>query len=146
MLPLSASPTQGGVPLLQELHFDDLIDRRSVLQFVNESRYQVLVVAREDAQMVSGLVAQALVVVCVEPHQYGGTTAKAKCDVKEQRGEAISTVLSHKKNSSGIEFFLQNGVGSMENCFARLQKQRNFYFFLTAGLFMRHYVLRFRSL
>lgn len=33
-------------------------------------------VAREDAQMVAGLVAQAVVVVCVEPHKYGGATAK----------------------------------------------------------------------
>lgn len=107
MLLLSASPTQGGVPLLQELHFNDLIDRRSVLQFVDESRYQVLVVAREDAQMVSGLVAQALVVVCVEPHQYGGTTAKTKCDVKEQCGGAISPVLSHKKTHLAWNFYFR---------------------------------------
>lgn len=39
-------------------------------------------VAREDAQMVSGLVAQAVVVVCVEPHKYGGTTAKATRDLR----------------------------------------------------------------
>lgn len=68
------SLTQGGVPLLQELHFDDLIDRRRVLQFIYESRNQVLVVAREDAQMVAGLVAQPVVVVGVEPHKYGEAT------------------------------------------------------------------------
>lgn len=62
---LIASPTQGRVSLLQEFHFDDLIDRWSILQFLYESRYQVLVVAREDAQMVARLVAQAVVVVCV---------------------------------------------------------------------------------
>lgn len=78
---LIASPTQGSVPLLQELHFDDLIDRWSILQFVYESRHQVLVVAREDAQMVAGLVAQSVVVVCVEPHEYGGATVKEMRDL-----------------------------------------------------------------
>lgn len=73
---LIASPTKGSVPLLQELHFDNLIDRWSILQFLYESCHQVLVVAREDAQMVAGLVAQSVVVVCVEPHKYGGATAK----------------------------------------------------------------------
>lgn len=73
---LIASPTQGSVPLLQELHFDNLIDRWSILQFIYESHHQVLVVAREDAQMVSGFVAQVVVVVCVELHNYGGTTGK----------------------------------------------------------------------
>lgn len=84
MLLLVASPTQGSVPLLQELHFNDLIDRRRVLQFICKSRHQVFVVAGEDAQMVSGLVAQAVVVVCVEPHKYGGTTAEAVKRFKEQ--------------------------------------------------------------
>lgn len=73
---LIESPTKGSVPLLQEFHFDNLIDRWSILQFIYESRHQVLVVAREDAQMVSRVVAQAVVVVCVEPHKYGGTTEK----------------------------------------------------------------------
>lgn len=76
MTSLIASPTQGSVPLLQELHFNNLIDRWSILQFIYESCHQVLVVAREDAQMVARLVAQAVVVVCVEPHKYGGATVK----------------------------------------------------------------------
>lgn len=71
---VTASPTQGGVPLLQELHFHDLIDRRGVLQLIDESRHQVLVVAREDTQVVSRLVLQVVLVVCVQPHEYGGTT------------------------------------------------------------------------
>lgn len=74
---LIESPTKSSVPLLQEFHFDNLIERWSILQFIYESCHQVLVVAREDAQMVSGFVAQAVVVVCVEPHNYGGTTAKS---------------------------------------------------------------------
>lgn len=69
-----ASPTQGSVPLLQELHFHDLIDRRSILQLIYESRHQVLVVAREDTQMVSRLVSQAVLVICVQSYKYGGTT------------------------------------------------------------------------
>lgn len=79
---LIASPTQGSVPLLQELHFDNLIERWRILQFIYESRHQVLMVSREDAQMVSGLVAQAVVVVCVEPHKYCGTTAKVTRDLR----------------------------------------------------------------
>lgn len=79
-------PTQGSVPLLQELHLDNLIDRWSILQFIYESHHQVLVVAREDAQMVSGFVAQPVVVVCVEPHNYGGTTAKAIRDLRNNAG------------------------------------------------------------
>lgn len=71
-----ASPTQGSVPLLQELHFHNLIDRRSILQLIYESRHQVLMVAREDAQMVSRLVSQAVLVICVQPYKYGGTTAE----------------------------------------------------------------------
>lgn len=43
-------------------------------------------VAREDAQMVSGFVAQPVVVVCVEPHNYGGTTAKAIRDLSNNAG------------------------------------------------------------
>lgn len=39
-------------------------------------------VAREDAQMVSRLVAQAVVAVCVEPHKYGGATAKVTRDLE----------------------------------------------------------------
>lgn len=73
---LTASPTQGSVPLLQELHFYNLIDRRSILQLIYESRHQVLVVAREDAQMVSWLVSQTVLVICVQPYKYGGTTAE----------------------------------------------------------------------
>lgn len=73
---LIASLTQSSVPLLQELHFDNLIDRWRILQFIYESCHQVLVVAREDTQMVSGFVAQSVVVVRVEPHTYSGTTTK----------------------------------------------------------------------
>lgn len=73
---LMASPTQGSVPLLQELHFHNLIDRRSIHQLIYESRHQVLVVAREDAQMVSRLVSQAVLVICVQSYKYGGTTAE----------------------------------------------------------------------
>lgn len=79
------SPTQSGVPLLQELHFDNLIDRWSILQLIYESRYQVLVVARENAQMVARLVAQPVVVVCVEPHKYGGATMEASRDLEPQK-------------------------------------------------------------
>lgn len=71
------TPTERCVPLLQELHLDDLIDRRGVLQLVNEGGDQVLVVARENAQMISRLVVQTLAVVGVQPHQDGGTTAEA---------------------------------------------------------------------
>lgn len=39
-------------------------------------------VAREDTQMVAGLVAQAVVVVCVEPHKYGGATVKKIRDLE----------------------------------------------------------------
>lgn len=73
---MTASHTEGSVPLIQKLHFDDLIDRWSVLQFVYECCHQVLMVAREDTQMVARMVAQAVVVVCVEPHKYGGATVK----------------------------------------------------------------------
>lgn len=38
-------------------------------------------VAREDAQMVARLVFQADVVVCVEPHEYGGATAKRRSEI-----------------------------------------------------------------
>lgn len=71
-----ASPTQGSVPLLQELHFHNLIDRWSILQLIYESRHQVLVVAREDAQMVSRLVSQAVLVICVQSNKYSGTTVE----------------------------------------------------------------------
>ena len=45
-------------------------------------------VARENAQMVAGLVAQAVVVVCVEPHEYGGATTKGD---KRFRGKNAAT-------------------------------------------------------
>lgn len=72
---LMPPPTECRVSLLQELHFHNLIDGRSILQLIYERCHQVLVVAGEDAQMVAGLVAQLVVVVCVEPHKYGGATA-----------------------------------------------------------------------
>jgi len=78
---MGAPPTEGRVPLLQELHFHDLIDRRSVLQSVEQNCHEVLVVAREDAQMVAGLVAQLLVVVCVEPNKYGGATGRERSEL-----------------------------------------------------------------
>ena len=74
-------PTQCCIPLLEELHLDDLIGRWGILQFVNECRHQFLVVAREDAQMVARLVSQAVVVVGVETYEYGGATV-------EKRGKA----------------------------------------------------------
>lgn len=69
-------PTECCIPLLQELDLDDLIDRRGVLQLVNEGGDQVLVVARENAQMVSRFVVQTFAVVGVKPHQDGGTTCR----------------------------------------------------------------------
>lgn len=70
------TPTKCCVPLFQELHLDDLIDRRSIIKFVNQGGNQVLVVARENAQMISRFVAQTLAVVGMESHQDGGTTAE----------------------------------------------------------------------
>lgn len=80
---LMASRTQRSVPLLQELHFHNLIDWRSILQLIYESRHQVLVVARENAQMVSRLVSQAVLVICVQPYKYGGTTVETSKPIGE---------------------------------------------------------------
>lgn len=43
------TPTERCVPLFQELHLYDLIDRWGILQLVNEGSDQVLVVARKNA-------------------------------------------------------------------------------------------------
>lgn len=62
-------------------------------------------VAREDAQMVSGLVAQAVVVVCVEPHKYGGTTAKATRDLRNSAAPlSVRFILStqHSQQNEGV--------------------------------------------
>lgn len=42
-------------------------------------------VAREDAQMVSWLVSQAVLVICVQPYENGGTTA----ETRKPFGEAV---------------------------------------------------------
>lgn len=47
-------------------------------------------VAREDTQMVAGLVAQAVVVVCVESHKYGGATVKEIRDFKNSNAAPFS--------------------------------------------------------
>lgn len=64
-------------------------------------------VAREDAQMVAGLVTQPVVVVCVEPHEYGGATAQESRDLG--RNAALFQLLqsAHTPQSTeGIVVFL----------------------------------------
>lgn len=62
------TPTKCCVPLFQKLNPYYLIERWSVFQFVNKGGNQVLMVARENAQMVSRFVTQTLTIVCVESH------------------------------------------------------------------------------
>lgn len=63
--------TQSCVPLLQQFHFHQLVDRGCVLQPLDQGIHQVLVVAREDAQVVPRLVLQLLIPVGVETHKDG---------------------------------------------------------------------------
>ena len=66
--------TQSRVPLLQQLHLHQLVDRGGVLQSLDQGTHQILVVAREDAQVVPGLVLQLLIPVGVETHEDGRST------------------------------------------------------------------------
>lgn len=63
--------TQGRVPLFQQLHFHQLVDRGCILQPLNQGIHQVLLVAREDAQVVPRLVLQLLMPIGVETHEDG---------------------------------------------------------------------------
>lgn len=65
----SQSVTQSRVPLLQQFHLDHLVDRGGILQPLDEGIHEVFVVAREDPQVVPGLVLQLLVPVGVQTHK-----------------------------------------------------------------------------
>lgn len=62
-------------------------------------------VAREDAQMVTRLVAQPVMVVCVEPHKYGGATVIEIRDLGKNAASfsACSSYFTHSsKHREGI--------------------------------------------
>lgn len=61
--------TQSRAPLFQQLHFHQLVDRRRVLQPLDQGIHQVLLVAREDTQVVPRLVLQLLMPIGVETHE-----------------------------------------------------------------------------
>lgn len=63
--------TQSRAPLFQQLHFDQLAGGGRVLQALDQGIHQVLVVAREDAQVVPRLVLQLLIPIGVETHEDG---------------------------------------------------------------------------
>ena len=70
-MPYAAIVTQSRVALFQQFHFHQLVDRRCVLQPLDQSIHKVLVVAREDAQVVPRLVLQLLIPVGMETHEDG---------------------------------------------------------------------------
>lgn len=63
--------TQSCVPLLQQLHLHQLVDRWCILQPLDQGIHEVLVVAGEHAQVVPRQVLQLLVTVGVETHEDG---------------------------------------------------------------------------
>lgn len=63
--------TQSRVPLLQQLHLHQLVDRGCVLQPLDQGVHEVLAVAWEDAQVVPRLVLELLIPVGVETHEDG---------------------------------------------------------------------------
>lgn len=63
--------TQRRAPLFQQLHFHQLVDRGRVLQPLDQGIHQVVLVAREDAQVVPRLVLQLLMPIGVETHEDG---------------------------------------------------------------------------
>lgn len=63
--------TQSCVPLFQQLHFHQLVDGGCVLQALDQGIHEVLVVAREDAQVVPRLVLQLLIPIGVETQEDG---------------------------------------------------------------------------
>lgn len=69
--PHPAVGTQSCVPLLQQLHLHQLVDRGRVLQPLDQGIHEVLAVAREDAQVVPRLVLQLLIPVGVQTHEDG---------------------------------------------------------------------------
>lgn len=65
--------TQSRGPLLQQLHLHQLVDRGCVLQPLDQGVHEVLVIAREDTQVVPRLVLQLLIPIGVETHEDGGS-------------------------------------------------------------------------
>lgn len=63
--------TQSRVPLFQQLHFHQLVDRGRVLQPLDQGVHEVIVIAREDPQVVPRLVLELLISVGVETHKDG---------------------------------------------------------------------------
>lgn len=70
-MPGMAIITQSCVPLLQQLHFHQLVDRGCIFQPLNQGIHEVLVIAREDTQVVPRLVLQFLIPIGVETHKDG---------------------------------------------------------------------------
>ena len=62
------------ISLIQQLHLHQLVGRGGILQPLDQGIHQVLVVAREDAQVVPGLVLQVLTPIGVETHEDGRST------------------------------------------------------------------------
>lgn len=69
--PSNTDDTQSRVPFLQHFHLHHVVGRRRVLQPFNECIHEVLMVAREDTQVVPWLVLQLLIPVGVETHEDG---------------------------------------------------------------------------
>lgn len=63
--------TQRCVPLLQQLHLHQLVDGGCIFQPLDQGIHEVLVIAREDTQVVPRLVLQLLIPIGVETHEDG---------------------------------------------------------------------------
>lgn len=79
-------------------------------------------VAREDAQMVSGLVAQSVMVVCVEPHEYGGATGKDIRDLGKEFSSHTSANRVNELNSRRVHYInktllCKTGIYVTKKCF-----------------------------
>lgn len=65
--------TQSCGPLLQQLDLHQLVDGGCILQPLDQGVHEVLVIAREDTQVVPGLVLQLLIPIGVQTHEDGGS-------------------------------------------------------------------------